>query len=40
VYYLRVLPANNEFILKPVDPAEGSLLIKSAAFSTATPKKP
>jgi hypothetical protein len=41
VYYLRVLPANNnKFLLKPVDPAEGPLLIKSAAFSTATPKKP
>ena len=40
VYYLRVLPASNKFVLKPVDPAEGPLLIKSAAFSTATPKRP
>lgn len=40
VYYLRVLPANNKLLLKSVDPAEGPLLIKSAALSTATPKKP
>jgi hypothetical protein len=40
VYYLHVLPANNKLLLKPVDPAEGPLLIKSAALSTATPKKP
>ena len=40
VYYLRIRPANNALVLKPVDPAEGPLLIKSAAFSTATPKKP
>ncbi len=40
VYYLRVLFANKKFLLKPVDPAEGPLLIKSAALSTATLKKP
>jgi hypothetical protein len=40
VYYLHVLPGNNKLLLKPVDPAEGPLLIKSAALSTATPKKP
>jgi hypothetical protein len=40
VYYLRVLVANNQLLLKPVDPAEGPLLIKSAALSGATPKKP
>jgi hypothetical protein len=38
VYYLRVLDANNQLLLKPVDPAEGPLLIKSAALSSATPK--
>jgi hypothetical protein len=40
LYYLHVLPGNNKLLLKPVDPAEGPLLVKSAAFSTATPKKP
>ncbi|MGA2811058.1 MAG: hypothetical protein ABSG16_06645 [Candidatus Acidiferrum sp.] len=40
VYYVRFLPAHNKFLLKPVDPAEGPLLIKSAAFSTATLKTP
>ena len=40
VYYLRLAGANNKLLLKPVDPAEGPLLIKSAALSTATPKKP
>jgi hypothetical protein len=40
VYYLRVLGANNTLLLKPVDPAEGPLLIKSAGLSTAAPKKP
>jgi hypothetical protein len=40
VYYLRLGGVNNKLLLKPVDPAEGPLLIKSAALSTATPKKP
>jgi hypothetical protein len=40
VYYLRVLSGNNNFILKPVDPSEGPLLLKSAGLSTSTPKKP
>ncbi len=40
VYYLRVLPANNALIVKPVDAAEGPLLLKSAGLSTASPKKP
>ena len=41
VYYLRVFGINNKkLLLKPVDPAEGPLLLKSAALSTATPKNP
>ncbi len=40
VYYFRVVGANNALLLKPVDPAEGPLLIKSAALSTSELKKP
>jgi hypothetical protein len=40
VYYVRVLPGYKKLRLKPVDPSEGPLLIKTAAFSTATLKKP
>jgi hypothetical protein len=41
VYYLRVFGVNNKnLLLKPVDPAEGPLLLKSAALSTSMPKNP
>jgi hypothetical protein len=39
VYYLVAFPENNGLKLRPADPAEGPLLLKSAALSTFQPKK-
>jgi hypothetical protein len=39
VYYFQFFPRNNDLVLKPVDPAEGPLLLKSTALSTSEVKK-